>query len=92
MAYGAVDELNSCLGALAAAIPAQTSGLKNQVHRIQAELFQVGAWLATTPGAPEMARTIGRWTSLTCRHARQRAAMASPACATSKAWARSASS
>jgi cob(I)alamin adenosyltransferase len=52
-AYGAVDELNSCLGALAAAIPAKTSGLKNQVHRIQSELFQVGAWLATTPGAPE---------------------------------------
>ncbi len=51
-AYGAVDELNSILGALAAALPAQTSGLCNQVQQVQSELFQVGAWLATTSRAP----------------------------------------
>jgi len=51
-AYGAVDELNSILGALAAAVPAQATGLQNQVQRVQSELFQVGAWLATTSGAP----------------------------------------
>ncbi len=51
-AYGAVDELNSILGALVAAIPGQGSDLRSQVRQVQSELFQVGAWLATTPGAP----------------------------------------
>jgi len=55
-AYGDVDELNSILGALAAAIPSQASGLRSQVQQVQSELFQVGAWLATTSGAPVASR------------------------------------
>ena len=53
-AYGAVDELNAIIGALMAALPdtRQKSGLCDQLSRIQSDLFQVGAWLATTPDSP----------------------------------------
>ncbi len=47
-AYGAVDELNSVLGTVVAALPADGDLLRSDLLRIQAELFQVGAWLATT--------------------------------------------
>ena len=48
-AYGDVDELNSLLGALAAGLTEKHSDLKNQLHQIQADLFQLSAILATTP-------------------------------------------
>ena len=51
-AYGDVDELNSALGALTASLPAEASGAGDEIRRIQSDLFHVGAWLATTPGAP----------------------------------------
>jgi cob(I)alamin adenosyltransferase len=53
-AYGAVDELNAIIGALMAALPdpPQEGGLHGQLMRIQSDLFQVGAWLATTPDSP----------------------------------------
>jgi cob(I)alamin adenosyltransferase len=51
-AYGGVDELNSTLGAMVAVFPAQAVELKAQIQKVQSELFQVGAWLATTSGAP----------------------------------------
>ncbi len=47
-AYGDLDELNSILGALAA----QLSGEKEliaELQQIQSDLFQAGAWLATSP-------------------------------------------
>jgi len=50
-AYGDVDELNSTLGMLAASLPAQLSPSVEEIHRIQADLFDIGSWLATTPGA-----------------------------------------
>lgn len=54
-AYGDVDELNSVIGALIAALPADHPG-RPELQCIQADLFQVGAWLATTPGSAAAAR------------------------------------
>ena len=50
-AYGDVDELNSTLGMLAASLPAKRSQLIDEIQRIQSDLFHIGSWLATTPGA-----------------------------------------
>lgn len=49
-AYGDVDELNAAVGALVAALPAHDAlpELKARLNRIQADLFQMGALLATT--------------------------------------------
>jgi len=54
-AYGDVDELNSTLGALVAGLPAQQSRSIEEIHRIQSDLFHIGSWLATTPGAANIA-------------------------------------
>lgn len=51
-AYGDVDELNSILGVLVATLVEGQRELRAELQRIQAELFQVGAWLATTPDSP----------------------------------------
>lgn len=50
-AYGEVDELNSVLGAVLAALPPSASfkPLRGALARIQAELFVLGAVLATPP-------------------------------------------
>jgi cob(I)alamin adenosyltransferase len=48
-AYGDVDELNSFLGLLAAALPQDKPELLAEIRRIQSDLFHIGAWLATTP-------------------------------------------
>ena len=53
-AYGDVDELNSVLGALAAALSDDSSGIGDEIRRIQSDLFHVGAWLATTPDSPSL--------------------------------------
>jgi cob(I)alamin adenosyltransferase len=50
-AYGDLDELNSVIGAVAAAIDADQTALKDEIRTIQALLLDAGAWLATTPGA-----------------------------------------
>jgi cob(I)alamin adenosyltransferase len=50
-AYGDLDELNSVLGAVSAAIDGQHQALKDEIQGIQVQLFAAGAWLATTPGA-----------------------------------------
>ncbi len=49
-AYGDLDELNSVIGALAAALPPQSADLRGELQEIQADLFAIGAWLATSPG------------------------------------------
>ena len=54
-AYGDLDELNSVIGALIAALPRQTEDLRQELEKIQSDLFHIGAWLATTPGAPAAA-------------------------------------
>lgn len=66
-AYGAVDELNSVLGALAAALEPDQPGLVGEVRRIQADLFRVGARLATSeektsgPYLPEVREEHAVW-------------------------------
>lgn len=53
-AYGDVDELNSFLGTLAAALPSNNTRIAEEIQRIQSDLFHVGAWLATTPDSPSL--------------------------------------
>lgn len=50
-AYGDLDELNSVMGALAAALPASAADIRAELELIQSDLFCIGAWLATSPGA-----------------------------------------
>ena len=50
-AYGDVDELNSVLGGVIAALPDSLSPLAGELTKIQCDLLGVGAWLATTPGS-----------------------------------------
>lgn len=50
-AYGDLDELNSVIGALAAAIDGGQQDLKDEIQAIQSLLLDVGAWLATIPGS-----------------------------------------
>lgn len=50
-AYGDLDELNSVIGAVAAAIDADQPMLKAELLGIQGMLLGAGAWLATTPNA-----------------------------------------
>lgn len=47
-AYGDMDELNSILGVLAAQL-AGDEALVDELQRIQSDLFQASAWLATSP-------------------------------------------
>ena len=54
-AFGDVDELNSLLGGLAAVLPAAHEELINEIQRIQSDLLDIGAWLATRPDSPVMA-------------------------------------
>jgi cob(I)alamin adenosyltransferase len=49
--YGDVDELNSVIGALIASLPETLADIRGELQEIQSDLFHVGAWLATTPGA-----------------------------------------
>jgi len=46
--YGDVDELNSVLGLVAAHAPSDADALRTLLQRLQAELFVLGAELATT--------------------------------------------
>lgn len=47
-AYGDADELNSVIGALVAALGNVDLDLTHELLQIQAELFAIGAWLATS--------------------------------------------
>lgn len=58
-AYGTVDELNAALGVVLAAKPA--GGLTGVIQRIQAELFELGADLATPPESSARANTLVRF-------------------------------
>ena len=72
-AYGAVDELNAALGVVRALAPVPE--IDAELARIQAELFAVGAELATpdrrprprdaspASGASGPRRSSGRWTA-----------------------------
>lgn len=50
-AYGEVDELNAVIGVLGATLAPDQEGLLAELQTIQADLFQMGAWLAATPGS-----------------------------------------
>ncbi|MCU0559421.1 MAG: cob(I)yrinic acid a,c-diamide adenosyltransferase [Desulfobacterales bacterium] len=50
-AYGDLDELNSVIGALAASLPHPAEGVRPELEAAQAVLFEIGAWLATSPGS-----------------------------------------
>jgi len=54
-AYGDLDELNSVTGALIASLPKDCGHLRQELETAQAKLFAIGAWLATSPGAPAAA-------------------------------------
>jgi cob(I)alamin adenosyltransferase len=54
-AYGDLDELNSVIGALIATLPREFGDLHQELQKIQSDLFHIGAWLATSPGAPAAA-------------------------------------
>lgn len=47
-AYGDADELNSVIGALIAALEGADPDLNQELLQIQADLFAIGAWLATS--------------------------------------------
>lgn len=47
-AYGDADELNSVIGALIAALENTAPDLSVELFQIQADLFAMGAWLATS--------------------------------------------
>ncbi len=53
-ACGDIDELNSVLGALVAAVSSQDMDMNvaQEVRKIQICLLQIGAWLSTTPDSP----------------------------------------
>ena len=51
-AYGDVDELNSLIGTLMAALPEPLPDVRNELQCIQYDLFHLSSWLATTPGSP----------------------------------------
>lgn len=50
-AYGDVDELNAGIGALVAVLPVEATRLAAALRAIQGDLFELGAWLATTPAS-----------------------------------------
>lgn len=56
-AYGDVDELNSLLGAVIAALPGNCGETATELQRIQSDLFRIGAGLATSGEDPTFAAT-----------------------------------
>jgi len=50
-AYGDVDELNSILGGIIAALPLAEGELAGEIKEIQSVLLHIGARLAVTPGS-----------------------------------------
>lgn len=50
-AYGDLDELNSVIGSMAAAMGDDHQEQKDEIQAVQGLLLSVGAWLATTPGS-----------------------------------------
>ncbi|BBO85373.1 ATP--cob(I)alamin adenosyltransferase [Desulfosarcina ovata subsp. sediminis] len=51
VAYGDLDELNSVIGSVVAAIGREHQPVKDELQGVQGLLLDAGAWLATTPGA-----------------------------------------
>ncbi len=68
-AYGDLDEVNSLIGAVAAALPvlAAAEAVRAELLQIQSDLLHAGAWLATLPGSS----SAGRLKMLTADHSRR---------------------
>lgn len=58
-AYGGVDELNAVIGALVAALPEGDSKTRDDLMRIQSDLFRAGAVLATTSASGRLDQLDG---------------------------------
>ncbi len=58
-AYGDMDELNSIIGALVASLGPEHSKPAEELQQIQADLFTISAFLATTPDSPSMDTIVG---------------------------------
>lgn len=55
-AYGSLDELNSTLGTVVAALPGGQDALVDEIRSVQSDLLTVGSLLATSAGAPQLAK------------------------------------
>ena len=55
-ACGSLDELNSMMGAISAAMQEVPQDLAQEIQLLQAELLHAGAWLATTPDSESIQR------------------------------------
>ena len=55
-AYGEVDELNSVIGALIAALATESDAIATELQQIQSDLFQGGAWLSATSDSAALER------------------------------------
>ncbi len=55
-AYGSLDELNSVMGAIPAAMAEAPNALEKEIQTLQTELLKAGAWLATTPDSESIKR------------------------------------
>ena len=51
-AYGDLDELNSIIGAVVSCLPSERKDLIGELQQIQADIFLISAWLATTADSP----------------------------------------
>ena len=49
---GALDELNSAIGLVAALLPETCSDIPPALLRTQSDLFRIGMWITTTPDSP----------------------------------------
>lgn len=65
-ACGELDELNAVIGMLAASLGPGAGSTGEQLRRIQSDLLQAGAWLASTPGAAPRER-LAPITAASCR-------------------------
>lgn len=65
-AYGDLDELNSVMGAVAAALDPEHKDLIKEIQFVQGMLLDAGAWMATTPGAAS-ARFLNPFTEAPAR-------------------------
>ena len=51
-ACGDIDELNCCLGSIAATLQGEAAEMVEEIHRIQSCLLNIGAWLSTMSSPP----------------------------------------
>lgn len=55
-AFGEIDELNSSLGVFLSLIPENHRDLTQEIRKIQGDLFDIGAWIATSRKSPSLVK------------------------------------